>query len=51
MLRSIAGLPKVADVLAAAATRSMDPVSPVLGRDDEGHYVELPDGTRIRFGR
>ncbi len=50
-LRSIAGLPTVADVLAAARTRSMEPVRPVLGRDENGPYVQLPDGTVFRFAR
>jgi 8-oxo-dGTP pyrophosphatase MutT (NUDIX family) len=46
-LRSIAGLPTVADVVAAAPARSLDPVRPVL----DGDHVQLPDGTRMRLPR
>src|SRR6266536_2037634 len=39
-LRSVAAFPTVADVIAAAATQSLEPVRPVL----EGDHVRLPDG-------
>jgi 8-oxo-dGTP pyrophosphatase MutT (NUDIX family) len=50
-LRTIAALETVADVLAAAATRSIDAVRPIPGRDDDGRYVILPDGSEVRFPR
>jgi 8-oxo-dGTP pyrophosphatase MutT (NUDIX family) len=50
-LRSIDGLPGVVDVLDAAGTRSVEPVRPLLGQDDDGAFVELPDGTRLRLPR
>jgi len=46
-LRSIAGHPTVADVLAAAPGRSLDPVRPVL----DGDRVRLPDGSTMRLPR
>jgi 8-oxo-dGTP pyrophosphatase MutT (NUDIX family) len=48
-LRSIAVFATVADVLAAAPGRSLDPVRPVLHVDADGARVELPDGTSMRF--
>jgi 8-oxo-dGTP pyrophosphatase MutT (NUDIX family) len=50
-LRSISALPSVSDVLAAAAERSVDAVRPLLGADEAGAYVDLPDGTRVRLPR
>ena len=44
-LRSIAGHSTVADVLAAAPGRSLDPVRPVL----DGDRVRLPDGSTMRL--
>ena len=46
-LRSIAGHPTVADVVAAAPGRSLDPVRPVL----DGDRVRLPDGSIMRLPR
>ena len=50
-LRAIDGLPAVADVLDAAAARSIEAVRPLLGVDGEGAYVELPDGSTVRLPR
>jgi 8-oxo-dGTP pyrophosphatase MutT (NUDIX family) len=50
-LQSIAGFASVAEVLAAAEARSLDPVTPTLRRDTYGPYVELPDGTTVRVPR
>jgi 8-oxo-dGTP pyrophosphatase MutT (NUDIX family) len=50
-LRAIDGLPAVADVLEAAASRSVEAVRPLLGVDGEGAYVELPDGSTMRLPR
>jgi 8-oxo-dGTP pyrophosphatase MutT (NUDIX family) len=50
-LRAIDGLPAVADVLDAAAARSIEAVRPLLGVDGEGEYVELPDGSTVRLPR
>jgi 8-oxo-dGTP pyrophosphatase MutT (NUDIX family) len=44
-LRSIAAFATVADVLAAAPGRSLEPVRPVL----DGDVVRLPDGTSMRL--
>jgi 8-oxo-dGTP pyrophosphatase MutT (NUDIX family) len=46
-LRSIAGHSTVADVVAAAPARSLDPVRPVL----DGDRVRLPDGSVMRLPR
>jgi 8-oxo-dGTP pyrophosphatase MutT (NUDIX family) len=43
-LRSIAEFATVADVIAAAPSRSLEPVRPVL----QGGHVRLPDGTSFR---
>ena len=48
-LRSIAEFGTVADVIAAAPGRSLEPVRPVLHLDADGARVELPDGTSMRF--
>ena len=48
-LQALDGEPSVADVLAAAASRSVDPVRPLLGQDGDGAYVELPDGSKVRL--
>jgi len=50
-LRAIDGLPAMADVLDAAAARSIEAVRPLLGVDGEGAYVELPDGSTVRLPR
>ncbi len=50
-LRLIAESPTVAAVLVTASTRDVDAVRPVLGRDDQGTYAELPDGSRVRLAR
>ena len=50
-LRAIDGLPAVADVLDAAAARSIEAVRPLLGVDGAGAYVELPDGSTVRLPR
>jgi 8-oxo-dGTP pyrophosphatase MutT (NUDIX family) len=47
-LASLAEHATVADVIAAADARLLEPIIPTVGRDDSGqYYVELPDGTRF----
>jgi 8-oxo-dGTP pyrophosphatase MutT (NUDIX family) len=50
-LASLAGFSTVAEVLDAAATRSLDPVLPVLHADGDGFRVELPDGRGYPLAR
>ncbi|MEP6599188.1 MAG: NUDIX hydrolase [Actinomycetota bacterium] len=46
-LRSIATHATVADVLAAAADRDLNPVAPILVRGPDGVSIELPDGSTV----
>jgi 8-oxo-dGTP pyrophosphatase MutT (NUDIX family) len=48
-LGSIAAFVTVADVIAAAPGRSLQPVRPVLHVEADGARVELPDGTSMRL--
>jgi 8-oxo-dGTP pyrophosphatase MutT (NUDIX family) len=48
-LRSIAEFSTVAEVIAGAPGRSLEPVRPVLHVEAGGARVELPDGTSMRF--
>lgn len=48
VLRAIGEHPTVAAVLAAAQSRSLDPVRPILHPDG---FIELPDGSRVRLTR
>jgi 8-oxo-dGTP pyrophosphatase MutT (NUDIX family) len=50
-LASIAAHSSVAEVLAAAESRSLDPVHPVLRTDGDDVRVELPDGTLLPIPR
>lgn len=47
-LRELAGHGSVAEVLAAAGERRVEPIEPRLFMDDEGIGVELPDGEVLR---
>jgi NUDIX domain len=47
-LSEVAAIGSVAGVLAAAAGRDLEPVLPVLVRDDDGYRVVLPDGRELR---
>ncbi len=47
VLRSLLPFATVADVLAAAAGRSLEPIRPRLRSGVAGLYVELEDGTTV----
>ena len=46
-LASLLAFPTVAEVLAAAAARPLDPIQPELRRDGDRVVVDLPDGTSV----
>ena len=49
VLTSLSGYSTVADVLAASAGRSLDPVEPKIRIADDRIYVDLPDGTSMQL--
>jgi hypothetical protein len=50
-LTSLVPYARVADVLAAAAARSLDPVQPTMRFVGEHIIAELPDGTSVTMPR
>jgi 8-oxo-dGTP pyrophosphatase MutT (NUDIX family) len=49
VLASVSGYSTVAEVLAASAGRSLDPVQPTIRPADGGVYADLPDGTSLKI--